>query len=524
MNLVKDVWLPVVRQNGEKDKIAICQLLAEYDVNPVVEILSPRPDFKNALYQLLIGIVQVVATPEDEEEWAELFDDPYSASDFSRKVLAYEDCFEIDSKGPAFMQDYDMPEDCKEESLKNLFINLPANEHYTPADENFVKGEPHYIDGYWAAVALYTLQTFAPSGGSGYRVGLRGGGPLTTIVLPQQEATLWKKLWLNVLSQEKVSLLLGDLSRSSKEDIFPWMKETKISKNGKQLFSSEVHPFYHYFGMPRRMRLIFSDEKGCCDISGVESKNLVKAFRVKNLGNNYDGAWTHPLNAYSFDPKKPDELPLSIKAQPGGIGYRHWLGQTLESYNVAPAIVVQQLMNNSHYRRDIARKCGVKLWVAGFDMSNMKARCWYDSIMPFYALSSNQALMVQQFVEGIIAATNNLLRSIKGALKSAWANRPKDLSGDFRFIDNSFWGDTEGAFYDLLDDFIENIEDSEKKKELLDSWWQMMKPMAEDIFDNAVFAQQEDGLNMKRVMKARDSLGKGIEKFIKDLRKIKEKV
>jgi hypothetical protein len=35
-----------------------------------------------------------------------------------------------------------------------------------------------------AAMALYTFQSWAPAGGAGNRTGLRGGGPLVTMVMP----------------------------------------------------------------------------------------------------------------------------------------------------------------------------------------------------------------------------------------------------------------------------------------------------------------------------------------------------
>ncbi|MFP4679705.1 MAG: type I-E CRISPR-associated protein Cse1/CasA, partial [Chitinispirillaceae bacterium] len=189
MNLIKDKWLPVARKNsrpGEFENIAIWQILENYSDNPVVEIIAPRPDFRNALYQLLIGIVQVAALPEDDEHWSELYNTPWDSEEFKKKVLSFEHCFEIDSEGPAFMQDFDLKEGYKEETLGNLFINLPANEHFTPTNEQAAKTEPKQINPYWAAVALFTLQTFAPSGGRGHRVGLRGGGPLTTILLPKK--------------------------------------------------------------------------------------------------------------------------------------------------------------------------------------------------------------------------------------------------------------------------------------------------------------------------------------------------
>ena len=54
-----------------------------------------------------------------------------------------------------------------------------------------------------AAMALHTLQAFAPSGGAGNRTSMRGGGPMTTLVQPRDEDTvrfpLWRLIFANVL-------------------------------------------------------------------------------------------------------------------------------------------------------------------------------------------------------------------------------------------------------------------------------------------------------------------------------------
>ena len=47
----------------------------------------------------------------------------------------------------------------------------------------------------------------------GYRTGLRGGGPLTTLIELQeyqgnQQTPLWRKLWLNVMPQDEADLPL----------------------------------------------------------------------------------------------------------------------------------------------------------------------------------------------------------------------------------------------------------------------------------------------------------------------------
>jgi CRISPR system Cascade subunit CasA len=73
-----------------------------------------------------------------------------------------------------------------------------------------------------AAIALYTLQTYAPSGGRGNLTSLRGGGPLTTLVLPGGEPTLWHVLWANVPQGKRPPV--RDLPR-----VFPWLAKTRTA-------------------------------------------------------------------------------------------------------------------------------------------------------------------------------------------------------------------------------------------------------------------------------------------------------
>jgi CRISPR system Cascade subunit CasA len=521
VNLLKDIWLPVIRRDGAREKIAIHQLLENYDGNPVVDIEAPRPDLRNALYQLLIGIVQVAAMPKKERDWKQLFMKPYRSKEFTLRVLNYVECFEIDSEGPAFMQDLDLQHG-ETKPVAALLIETPGGKAIKENRDHFIKRNfVKKMDSYWAAIALFTIQTFAPSGGVGHRVGLRGGGPLTTILLPKGNTTLWKQIWCNIVSAEYVSTLLGDSSLNDVSDIFPWMKPSKLSHSkGSELYSGEVHPFHHFFGMPRRMRLNFSCDRGKCDLTGDASKCLVTSYITKNYGNNYDGAWKHPLNAYGHDPKKTDVIPISIKAQPGGVGYRHWLGLAVESERIIPATVVK-LSRISPYRRDIVKNQGVIIWVAGFDMDNMKARCWYESRMPLFSLSTEESKAISHVIGGFIKQANELSASLRSAVKAAWFSSPKNAKGDMSSLDAAFWQNTESDFYKLLKRLIGHTNDIQLKNSLLDEWFIILKREAESLFDANALAQQEDGLNMKRVIKARLGLGKGIGKMFNNLKKLK---
>jgi len=513
MNLMTDRWLPVRRLDGSEEKIAFHELTTQFDSNPTVELLAPRPDFRSALYQLLIGMVQVAAMPKDEGDWIDLWDEPPSPEWLQEKLSVYRDCFEIDSTGPAFMQDYS-PLDTEPQSLANLFISLPANGH-------FQKSAIANISPYWAVVALFTLQTFAPSGGSGHRVGLRGGGPLTTIALPEKNRSLWQSIWLNILEKDEFRLLSGDIEKKEISAIFPWMAPTRTSEGGKVTLPEDCHPGQMYFGMPRRIRLQFDPRHGTCDLSGELSDIVVSSYRTKNLGVNYDGPWLHPLNAYSVNPNKPEEPPLSIKGQPGGVPYRHWLGLAIGSEGQIPAKVVQWL-NKSEVRRNVLEEYGANIWVSGYDMDNMKARCWYESTMPLFSLSPEDSIIIKNRISFLISAAVEVAKNLRTSVKSAWFKRPKDAKGDMSFLDTFFWQQTESTFYQSLSQLVKAPSDRDLVVKIAKEWEREIKKTALNIFDSWALAAQEDGLNMKRVVKARAELNKWLRngKQMKELKNL----
>ncbi|MDP1932769.1 MAG: type I-E CRISPR-associated protein Cse1/CasA, partial [Gammaproteobacteria bacterium] len=69
MNLLMDNWIPAVRASGVLERIAPWQISDRDD--PVIEIASSRPDFQGALYQFLIGVLQSIVPPANQDEWFE---------------------------------------------------------------------------------------------------------------------------------------------------------------------------------------------------------------------------------------------------------------------------------------------------------------------------------------------------------------------------------------------------------------------------------------------------------------------
>ena len=198
MNLINDQWIPVIREDGKRDRIAPWQIGEAH--NPVIEIDAPRFDFQGALYQLLIGLIQTTFAPKDTGEWIEFWEDGIEEEALKKAFASVAETFELyQEEGVAFMQDLELTEG-EEKSIAALLIEAPGNKTIKDNCDHFIKRNTvSKMCASCTASALFTLQLNAPSGGVGHRVGLRGGGPLTTLIRSENNNDpLWKKLWLNI--------------------------------------------------------------------------------------------------------------------------------------------------------------------------------------------------------------------------------------------------------------------------------------------------------------------------------------
>lgn len=519
MNLIKDEWIPVIGQAGMLYKVAPWQIVEA--ANPVVELAAPRPDFQGALYQFLIGLLQTAFAPEDHDEWVAYWQQP-PAPDVLREALGrYEETFEvINPNGAAFMQDFSLSEG-EQKSIAALLIEAPGAKTRKDNLDHFVKGNNgEGMCPACAATALFTLQINAPAGGQGHRVGLRGGGPLTTLVMPAEAASLWQRLWANVLTREELEMDdAGDTA-----SIFPWMSQTRLSdKSGGPTLPGDVHPLHMYWAMPRRIRLEFETADAMpCMICGESTDTSISHLRTKNFGYNYDGPWVHPLTPYRFDPQHQNP-PLSLKGQPGGIGYRHWLGLTWqdESNGDRAAFVVQRF--NTERSLDLSGDSVARLWSFGYDMDNMKARCWYEITMPLLFVPPEKRITFLDSTALLLDTAKEAVSLTRSFVKAAWFSRPKDVKGDMGMVDHGFWHNTEPAFYRLLTQMAaQAAPGAQMLPTVAESWLSTIKREAVNQFDRWALEGDAEDLDMKRIIKARNGLTTKLNnaKPFKDLKQI----
>ena len=484
MNLLTEPWMPVRRRNGNRDWVAPDQL-ADPDI---VAFDADRADFNGALAQFAIGLLQTTSPVDSAAQWKQTLNNEPSREALQQWFSQIATAFEFEGNGARYMQDCSLRAgDGTVNPIAALLIEAPGENAVRNNSDHFIKRDQvESLCPDCAALALTTLQINAPAGGVGHRTGLRGGGPLSTLLLSHPPRSLWQDIWFNV--QER-SPFLGRGGNTQCEDwffTFPWLADIgAIQKDGGETSPSQVHPHHVFWAMPRRIRLDMDGvTAGSCGVCGRHSDRLISRYLTKNYGLNYKGPWDHPLSPY-YETK---EGWLPLHPQPGGLGYRHWLawvlGQTGDKKNLRPASMLAYTL--AHRQR--AMGGGLRIWAFGYDMDNMKARCWYESVLPLYALADcgkEGQSKLKDAVSTWLAGAELVGSYLRGAVKDAWFSA--DARGDFSAIDASFWGRTEGAFYRQLKELIDTLSVDEQA-EINDlparqKWHAMLVKAAKDLFD-----------------------------------------
>ncbi len=539
-NILMDSWMPVLLANGNEAKIAIWQLTEKINGHSVVDVVLPRPDLKNGLYQLLIGIIQVMVTPKNEKEWKEKWFTPPSSKELKTAFAKYEECFVLNNpEGPAFMQDYNYEELANAKEAKPIYtmlISSPSENTIKNNVDHFVKRDfLRVMDVYFAGLSLFSFQQYGPAVGAGYRVGLRGGGPMTSILIPKPdenliEKSLWQKIWANIQLESTLDKWNCNLAKKEIADIFPWMALTRTSAKNEITSPNDVHPFQMLFSMPSRMRLEFGGPE-VCGLTSEKTQISVAGFRTLPSGIRYLGPWRHPLCAYVIDPKKPSEDPLSKKGQPGGLSYRHWSSYNSSSTTsskkyIAQKPIVLDAAEREEFRCKILSEDGFEHWVAGFDMDNAKVRCWYETSFPYFHFNSEKREEIEALVSELIDFAMSVLLSVKQVIKLSWSDRPGDLKGDLSHVDVSFWEHTESDFYTILKNFsdLEDLDDELAIAREFVSWEKTLKKEAYELFNKWTLGIDQSAANMKRIVNASQTLEKFLSKIFKENKEKREMV
>lgn len=415
-NLITDAWIPVPTTAGERRIIRPDQI-AEVGIGRPD---WPRADFNLACYELLIGLVYLADPPEDDEDWEDRR--PPDPERLRERLAPLAPAFNLDGDGPRFLQDLEELETASSD-VDMLFIDSSGgNTSKNNADLMVKRSRYTGLPLPLAAMAIYTLQQQAPSGGAGNRTSMRGGGPLITLIEPAGEAAapLWEMVWANVPDGQPLEAFRF-------EEALPWLRPTRTSEKGEvpveQPEDENLALAEMFFGMPRRLRLDFSGDPP-----------LVTGVRQRPYGTNY-GLWRHPLSPY-YQQKVGAEM-LPMHPRPGIGSYRNWTGIVFQKADglrhVASTVHTWQRRNSSGGR--------ASLHIGGWAMDNMKPRDFLWSRQPLYPLDQQ----AEQAAIALVEAANAFSLALAGALQTLTGAGSMDAS-TVEPTRESFYAETQDIF------------------------------------------------------------------------------
>ena len=509
-NLLNDPFLPVVMLSGAQRWLAFPDLATGTESDNAdypVEFNWPRPDFNIASFEFCVGVISLAFDIREEDDWRPFWTNPPDRDALAEKIASLAHAFCLNGEGPRFLQDYESLQG-KEVPIERLLIDSPGEKGQkenadllTHRDRYDALGLPA------AAMALYTLQAYAPGGGAGNLTSMRGGGPLTALVVPVAHddappVPLWRKIFANVghCTKPKASELPKAL---------PWLAPTLTSEKGRVVSLADAHPLQAYFGMPRRIRLVFSSEPGTCSMTGREGA-LVTGFIQKPYGAKYR-LWQHPLTPYRR--QREAEEPYSAKPKSGRFGYRDWVAVTVGSKEGKLAEQSANLKHaknlRSHALRQNTQAADARIRVGGWATNNMEAIVYLFAEEPLHlakTVEQQGALdeLARHFSEAADQAVNELLK----ALKKALFNGQKNASSDKGILDQAradFFDVTEDPFHSLLNDLLQEMPEDGRLGDPTASarhWLGIMRRMALAIFDRLAPVPLQDAERAKTIVNA----------------------
>lgn len=513
-NLIEESWLPARRQSGVIEQIPPWFITDQLFDNPFVAFAWPRPDFDRTAQEFMIGLLTTAKGPEDEREWEDQWLNPPTPDDLRGRFRRISSAFDLDGPRGRFMQDLDSLDKSKQQKAAALLIDAPGEQTLRNNADLFVKRNAVSVLGRSAAaMALFTLNSYAPAGGAGHRTSLRGGGPLTTLIAARSENydnSLWGRLWPNVETRELWEGRSGDSTVA--EDmhmIFPWLGPTRTSNpkaSGRPTTPTDVHPLQVYWGMPRRIRMCFEEAAGRrCSLTDREDKFVVSGYRTQNYGTQYSEGFSHPLSPYYRQKPGTPQLPMHPTSR--GISYRLWPGMVVATADHlgTPAQVIRNWYQRSYVLEES------RFAAFGYDMDNMKARNWLEGEWPLWHFDSVTKSSLERFIPLVVAGAAKVADLTTRAVKSALYENIKGAKGDYQFIAERFYRETESGFFDALDQAAVSIrkqpESDDATKEVRKKWIGVIAEPAIRLFDEFAPLDETMPSGTLRRVKARFYLG-----------------
>lgn len=487
-NLLTDPFMPVRTRDGGTRILTLTELPFAEDA---LEPDWPRPDFNAAAMELMIGIAALALQPQDADAWIDVWEQ--GPERWEERLCKIAPAFELLGNGPRFLQENggltgdSVP-------IEALLIDTPgANGQKKNTDLLTHRDRYPQLGLPASAMAIYTLQAYAPAGGAGNQTSMRGGGPLTTLVIPQgnEAVSLWRKIWANVPLCSSVD----DISR-----VCPWMRPGVTPGKISQGHGS-FHDLHVFFGMPRRLWLI--EAQGRCAMTGSQGP-VISGFVQKPHGHDY-GVWQHPLTPYKR--QKEDGEPYTAKPSSARFRAADWILAALGDPPLRqPASMMSEARSyRVRYLKSRHDEPAPRLRVSGWNMNNMEATDWLGAEEPLYVSDDPELNAALDRIARTLAASGSEAASL-AALRAKIA-----LFGDASIkTDKGVLDEVRTAVLDSCDarfhEWMGRASAGTPASVLLQSWRVHLRQAALDAFDRAAPVPLMDPERAPRVLSARQAL------------------
>lgn len=280
MNLLTDEWLPVRSIDGGTLKwITLAELLTttnEY------EICLPRDDLEMAALQLVICITQVLFTPDNLEEVMTNIQKPLAVETYYEGIRKFEKWFDLTHQDYPFMQ----VRGVNAKDITPMDKLLPGLTGATNSCLVNEAGQANQLCGACAAIALFNQASNTPSFGGGFKAGLRGSAPITTLI---QGRHVRETVWLNILS----SIELEDFIPSYQENLHQpptWVQPIEEKSN---VMNHSIGLLRGLLWQPAHVELCPPENNGRCYCCGRNNVAVFNGFLKAKFNYTIQGLWPH---------------------------------------------------------------------------------------------------------------------------------------------------------------------------------------------------------------------------------------
>jgi CRISPR system Cascade subunit CasA len=483
INLINDAWIPARTRSGAIRKICPAEA-----ADPEFAMLAmPRSDLNCALTEFLIALLTTAAAPANEEAWTLWWQSPPTPQQLNALLASHAHAFDLS----AFMQ---VPLECKAESIEGLLIDAPG-EQTKDKNADFLSraGTVAALSPSAAAASVIALQSYATQGGRGYATSIRGGGPLSTLVM--SGSTLWGRLWPNVETREQiVERAVGGYS-DAHDAIYPWLSQW----HGGEVTPDGANPLLVYWSMPRRIQLMLSPGNGeACSITGERPDALVRECRIES-GIKYAG-WQHPLTPYWRRHSTDQWLPR--RGRVDRIGYRDWLGlvQSTSDDLQMPARAV------AHARAHRWQIHDARLAAYGYVTKSALVIGWGEGEMPLLQVSPDICQELERTAHSLVDTADLAADALGKAVHEAGGPRRA----------TTYWEATEPHYWRALGDAVRLLETSDADDPVVpvrEAWIVALRSAAYEAFDRACPLDLDHGGHLGRVVVARHGLAQTLRGY-----------